>query len=168
MCNAQDVPSRQSRHISSFSVYTLMLYGSISSTVTLRFLRYFSSILYGCLAPVVRSNMITTVGPLVLSGFAAGPSVEGPSAASVSVRFSSLRPGATANDAAAGCVLSADGLRSPTLVKSTGASCGAPDSLVVVFAVLGAPVGDCSVFISTALEDSVLWPGSVCDADAVA
>src|SRR5690242_3783567 len=121
VCTAQNVPSRQSRHISSFSVYTLMLYGSISSTVTLRFLRYFSSILYGCLAPVVSSSIMTTVGPLLLSGFAAGPSVEGPRAASVSVRLSSLRGGGAKDGAAAACVLS-DGFRSPTLVKFTGAS----------------------------------------------
>jgi hypothetical protein len=77
------------------------------STVTLRFLRYFSSILYGCLAPVVKSNMITTVGPLELSGFAAGVSVEGPMA-SVSVRFSSARVAGCAEVGTTGCVLSAD------------------------------------------------------------
>ena len=117
----QNVPSRQSRHINSLSVYTLMLYGSISSTVTLRFFRYFSSILYGCLAPVVSNSMITTVGPLLLSGFAAGPSVEGPRAASVSVRFRSLRGGGAADDDASACV-SSDELISPMLVNSTGAS----------------------------------------------
>ena len=116
-----DVPSRQSRHINSFSVYTLMLYGSMSSTVTLRFFRYLSSILYGCLAPVVSKSIITTVGPLVLSGFAAGPSVEGPRAASVSVRFSSLRAGGAADDDAGCCVISEE-LISPTFVNSTGAS----------------------------------------------
>jgi hypothetical protein len=80
------VPSRQSRHISSFNVYTLILYGSQSSTSTLRFCRYFFSILYGCLAPLVRSSIITSTGPFVLSGFAAGVSVDGP-IASVSARF---------------------------------------------------------------------------------
>ena len=159
MQGVPDVPSRQSRQISSFSVYTLMLYGSIPSTVTLRFFRYLSSILYGCLAPVVSKSIITSVGPLVLSGFAAGPSVEGPRAASVSVRFSSLR--------LEGCVLSA-ALISPTFVDSTGASWGAPESLVVVFVVAGAPVEDGRFVISTALEDSVLWPGSICDAGAAA
>lgn len=46
----------------------------------LRLFRYLSSILYGCLAPVVKSSMITSTGPLVLSGFEAGVSVEGPMA----------------------------------------------------------------------------------------
>ena len=72
------VPSLQSLHISSLSVYTLMLYGSIASTLTFRFFKYLSSILYGCLAPLVRSNVITTTGPLEVSGFAASVSVEGP------------------------------------------------------------------------------------------
>lgn len=66
----------------------MMLYGSIASTFTLRFFKYFSSILYGCRAPVVSSKVITTTGPLELSGFAAGTSVEGP-IASVSARLSS-------------------------------------------------------------------------------
>src|SRR5689334_22180768 len=96
-----------------------MLYGFISSTCMLRFFRYFSSILYGCLAPDIRRSIITNVGPLLLSGFAAGPSVEGPRAASVSVRFSSLRAGGAVDDAA-GCALS-DGLISPMFVNSTGA-----------------------------------------------
>lgn len=72
------LPSLQSLQISSLSVYTLMLYGSIASTLTFRFFKYLSSILYGCLAPLVRSNVITTTGPLEVSGFAAGVSVEGP------------------------------------------------------------------------------------------
>lgn len=86
---SRNVPSRQSRHINSFNVYTLILYGSIASTLTLRFLRYFSSILYGCRAPVVSSNVITTTGPFELSGFVAGVSDEGP-IASVSERVRSV------------------------------------------------------------------------------
>lgn len=85
-----------------------MLYGSMSSTATLRFLRYFSSILYGCRAPVVSSSMITTTGPFELSGFAAGVSVDGP-IASVSLRFRSTGGAgfAGAGGAVVGCALSA-------------------------------------------------------------
>lgn len=144
-----------------------MLNGSIPSTCTLRFFRYFSSILYGCLAPVVRRSIITSVGPLLLSGIAAGPSVEGPRAASVSVRFSSLRTGGAADDDTAGCALS-DGLVSPMLVNSTGAIWGAPESVAVEVVGAGAPVGDWSVFISTALDDSVSWPDAICGAGAFA
>jgi hypothetical protein len=162
-----DIPSRQSRHINSFKLYTLRLYGFISSTCILRFFRYFSSILYGCLAPVVRRSIMTNVGPLLLSGLAAGPSVEGPSAASVSVRFSSLRAGVAVDDDAAGCALS-DGLISPMFVNSTGAIWGAPEAVAVEVVGAGAPVGDWSVSISTALEDSASWAGEVCGADAFA
>lgn len=76
--NGLCLPSRQSLHINSFRVYTLMLYGSLASTCTLRFFKYFSSILYGCRAPVVSNNVIMHTGPSELSGFAAGVSVEGP------------------------------------------------------------------------------------------
>lgn len=62
---------------------------------------------------------MTNVGPLLLSGFAAGPSVEGPRAASVSVRFNSLRAGAAVGDVA-GCVLPEE-LISSMFVTSTGA-----------------------------------------------
>ena len=111
---------------------------------------------------------MTNVGPLLLSGLAAGPSVEGPSAASVSVRFSSLRAGAAADDDdAASCALS-DGLISPMFVNSTGAIWGAPEPVAVEGVGAGAPVGDWSVSISTALEDSVSWPGAVCGAGAFA
>jgi len=74
-----------------------MLYGSMFSTLILRFLRYFSSILYGCLAPLVRSSMMTSTGPLVLSGFEAGVSVEGPMA-SVSARFKAVGGAGFADD----------------------------------------------------------------------
>jgi hypothetical protein len=60
--------SLHSLNINSFNVYTLMLNGSffplsvVPGIVTLRFVRYLSSILYGCLAPDVSSNVITRTG----------------------------------------------------------------------------------------------------------
>ena len=41
-----------------------MWIGLLSATSTFLFFRYFSSILYGCLAPVGNSNVITSVGPV--------------------------------------------------------------------------------------------------------
>lgn len=142
-------PSRQSLHINSLRVYTLMLYGSMSSTVTLRFLRYFSSILYGCRAPVVSSNMITTTGPLVLSGFRAGVSVEGP-IASVSVRL--RLAGAAALEGDDGTGVSSEGCATAgvcegaLLLTSTGCTAGFTEE---------SDGGRC--FISTGLEDRAPW-----------
>lgn len=87
-----------------------MLYGSMASIATLRFFKYLSSILYGCLAPVVRSSIITNTGPFELSGAAAGVSVEGPMA-SVSERFRLAGVAGFADDDGAGCVFS-EGLTS--------------------------------------------------------
>jgi hypothetical protein len=141
------------------------------STVTLRFLRYLSSILYGCLFPVVRSSMMTTVGPLVLSGFAAGESVEGPMA-SVSVRFSSARGAGCAEVGTAGCVPSAEveseAAGSAWGVWDVSVSCvavvavaGAVSGAVVVAAVVavsGAAAGGVwRVRISTGAEDRASW-----------
>jgi hypothetical protein len=83
------------------------------------------------------------------------------------VRFSSLRAGAAADDDAAGCVLS-DWLISPMFVNSTGAIWGAPEPVAVEVVGAGAPVGDWSVSISTALEDSASWPDAVCGTGAFA
>jgi hypothetical protein len=155
--NALNVPSRQSRHISSFRVYTSMLYGSMSATSTPRFLRYFSSILYGCLAPVDgRSSIITTTGPFEASGTAAGVSVEGPMA-SVSARFKAVGGAGFADDATAVC----DGCAViDSFVWGTVISAGAAEVLVSVEA--GAAVvvdaGTASdggnVLISTGLDDN--------------
>ena len=77
--------SLHSLSINSFSVYTLILNGSFfpfsvtPGTVTFRFAKYFSSILYGCRAPDVRSNVITRAGPASLATIGAGMlSIEGP------------------------------------------------------------------------------------------
>ena len=76
--------SLHSLNINSFNVYTLMLYGSffplsvILGTLTLRFVRYFSSILYGCRAPDVRSKVIRRTVPASLTTEVGGLSVEGP------------------------------------------------------------------------------------------
>jgi hypothetical protein len=71
--------SRHSLNINSFNVYTLMLSGSflplsvVSGTLTPRFIKYFSSILYGCRAPVEeRSNVIITTGPEALVAVGVG------------------------------------------------------------------------------------------------
>jgi hypothetical protein len=75
--------SLHSLNINSFNVYTLMLNGSffpadvVPGTFTFRFVRYFSSILYGCRAPEVSSNVMTRTGPASLAttgvSIASGP-----------------------------------------------------------------------------------------------
>ena len=76
--------SLHSLNINSFNVYTLILYGSFlpvsvtPGTFTLRLIRYFSSILYGCLAPDVRRRVITRIGPASLITGVGGVSVDGP------------------------------------------------------------------------------------------
>ena len=80
------LPSRQSLSISSFSLYRLMLIGLLPSTVTLRFFKYFSSSLYGCLAPVLlKSNVMNKTGPSISDslGTGVGLSVAGPIAGAV-------------------------------------------------------------------------------------
>ena len=79
--------------MSSLSVYTEILKGSFRpvsvtpGTVTLRFVRYFSSILYGCLAPDGTSNVMTRTGPASLLFTGAGvASVDGGPMASESSR----------------------------------------------------------------------------------
>lgn len=59
----------------------LMFAGLLSSTLTLRFFKYLSSILYGCLAPFVNNSVIINIGPNMTSGSCGkggGFSVEGP------------------------------------------------------------------------------------------
>jgi hypothetical protein len=77
--------SLHSRNINSFSVYTLILNGSFfpfsvtPGTLTFRFVRYFSSILYGWRAPDVSSKVITNTGPASLVvGTVGMVSTEGP------------------------------------------------------------------------------------------
>lgn len=87
------LPSRQSLNMSSFSLYRLMLIGLLPSTVTLRFRRYFSSSLYGCLAPVLlKSKVMNKTGPSISDslGTGVGLSVAGPIAGAV---FSLVREG---------------------------------------------------------------------------
>ena len=80
------LPSRQSLSISSFSLYRLMLIGLLPSTVTFRFFKYFSSSLYGCLAPVLlKSKVMNKTGPSSSDslGTGVGLSVAGPIAGAV-------------------------------------------------------------------------------------
>jgi hypothetical protein len=76
--------SLHSRKINSFSVYTLMLYGSFlppsvkAGTTTFRFVRYFSSSLYGCRAPDVRRSVISSTGPASLVTSFGSISIDGP------------------------------------------------------------------------------------------
>ena len=80
------LPSRQSLNMSSLSLYRLMLIGLLPSTVTLRFRRYFSSSLYGCLAPVLlKSKVMNRTGPSISDslGTGVGLSVAGPIAGAV-------------------------------------------------------------------------------------
>lgn len=55
-----------------------MLSGFIPSTVTLRFRKYRSSILKGCLAPVGKSRVIMMAGPEDGSSCTEGASMAGP------------------------------------------------------------------------------------------
>lgn len=64
-----------------------MLSGFMLSTVTLRFRKYRSSILKGCLAPVGKSRVIMRAGPEAGSGCTEGASIAGP-IASLSFRKS--------------------------------------------------------------------------------
>ena len=137
----------------------------MSSTTTLRFLRYLSSILYGCLAPVEGSSSImTTTGPFELSGFAAGVSVEGP-IASVSARLRFVGGAGFVGDVAAICELVAG-----IVSEVCGTSISAGPVVVVVSeacAVLlvgadAAPDGG-NVFISTGLDDNSSWAFSARD-----
>lgn len=151
-----------------------MLYGSMASTVTLRFFRYFSSILYGCRAPVVSNSMMTTTGPFELSGFAAGVSVEGP-IASVSLRLRSAGAAgfAEADGAASGCVLvaccAACGCGVDVCVDAGGGVSAVGASVVVA---AGSEDDAGNVFISTGLEERASCralvgrePGGVCWVD---
>lgn len=146
--------SRQSRQISSFNVYTLMLYGSMASTSTLRFLRYLASILYGCRAPVVSSSIMTTTGPLVWSGIAAGVSVDGPMA-SLSLRLMSV--GGAGFAVAASAAGSSDCCACVAGVSIDMGSEGSGACAVEVVAA-GSGVDAGSVFISTGLDDNASWP----------
>lgn len=153
-CHGVCSPSRQSRQMSSFKVYTLILYGSMASTSTLRFLRYLASILYGCRAPVVSSSIMTTTGPLVWSGIAAGVSVDGPMA-SLSLRLMSV--GGAGFDAAVDAAGSSDNCACVAGVSIDTGSDGWGACAVEVVAA-GSGVGAGSVFISTGLDDSASWP----------
>jgi hypothetical protein len=128
-----------------------MLYGSMFSTLTFRFFRYFSSILYGCLALLVRSSIITSTGPFVLSGFAAGVSVDGPMA-SVSARFKAGGGASFAGDEEApGASSGVLGSTSCAVGAAIGAAAGASVVCVGVSAGAG-PAPDASkVLISTEL-----------------
>jgi hypothetical protein len=137
-----------------------MLYGSMFSTSTLRFLRYFSSILYGCLAPVEgRSSIMTTTGPFEVSGTAAGVSVEGP-IASVSARFKVVGGAGFADDVAAICEGCAGTV---SVVWGTVISAGlvvvvtSAEFCAVVFVAAGAAPDGGNVLISTGLDDSSSW-----------
>jgi hypothetical protein len=131
------------------------LNGSLSSTVTLRLARYFASTLHGCLAPVVRSSVITTAGPSVLSGTAAGASVEGPMA-SVSARFSGAGAAGGAEDNGAGCAFSEVLVSAVCGVEvAIGAASDGPETCAVVLGdgAACAVAGGCNVAISTGMDD---------------
>ena len=53
-------------------MYTLMFVGLLSVTLTFLFLRYLSSILYGCLAPVFKSSVMVRLAPVLSDSFAGG------------------------------------------------------------------------------------------------
>jgi hypothetical protein len=132
-----------------------MLYGSISSTVTSRFFRYFSSILYGCRAPVEgRSSIITTTGPFEASGTAAGVSVEGP-IASVSARVRLVGGAVFAVDMTTVCEVEA-GIVSEVCgtAISAGPVATAAEGCAAVVTAAGAAPDEGSVCSSTGLEDS--------------
>jgi hypothetical protein len=101
----------------------------------------------------VRSSIITSTGPLVLSGFAAGVSVDGP-IASVSARFNAAGGAGFADGEAA------TGASSEVLVSATcgveaaiGAAAGVSATCVLVLAGAGTAPEAWRVLISTGLDD---------------
>jgi len=134
------------------------------STLMLRFFRYFSSILYGCLAPLVRSSIITSTGPLVLSGFAAGVSVDGP-IASVSARFNAAGGAGFADgEAATGAFSEALVSTAGGVEVAIGAVTGVSATCVPVFAEAGTTPDAWRVLISTGLDDRP-WSLLLCGRD---
>lgn len=134
------------------------------STLMLRFFRYFSSILYGCLAPLVRSSIITSTGPLVLSGFAAGVSVDGP-IASVSARFNAAGGAGFADgEAATGAFSEALVSTAGGVEVAIGAVAGVSATCVPVFAEAGTTPDAWRVLISTGLDDRP-WSLLLCGRD---
>ena len=119
---------------------------------------------------------MTTVGPLELSGFAAGVSVEGPMA-SVSVRFSSVRAAGWADVGTAGCVLSAEAgstwpvgdasvgwavvvvVAVPRAVAASVVGAAAAAAAVVVVVVVVVAVSVWRVRISRGAADRASWAG---------
>lgn len=97
---------------------------------------------------------MTSTGPFVLSGAAAGVSVEGPMA-SVSARLRLEGGAGFTNDEGAGSVLS-EGLVSVEggVESVVWAVVGVSDSCAVVFADAGVAAEAGSVLISTGLDDS--------------
>lgn len=134
------------------------------STLMLRFFRYFSSILYGCLAPLVRSSIITSTGPLVLSGFAAGVSVDGP-IASVSARFNAAGGAGFADgEAATGAFSEALVSTAGGVEVAIGAVTGVSATCVPVFAEAGTTPDAWRVLISTGLDERP-WSLLLCGRD---
>lgn len=103
---------------------------------------------------MVRSSIITSTGPLVLSGFAAGVSVEGPMA-SVSARFKFAGGAGFADDDAAswlsseGSISAADGAGTSTGLVTDASGTGA-----AVLVDVGPAADAGSVLSSTGLDDN--------------
>ena len=122
---------RQSVHISSLSLYPVIAIGSNTPSAfadfatALRFVRYFSSILYGCLAPVVSMRLMFSAGPAALAaGAKRSVSVAGPRA-SVCWRVRGMGKDATALAGSSG--VACDGVAWVSMagaaVVKTGATC---------------------------------------------
>jgi hypothetical protein len=123
----------------------------MASTVTLRFFKYRSSILYGCLAPEASSSVITTAGPVDVSTFAVGPSVEGPMASGVSWA-------AAEGASACGCELEACGAGGEVSCDGICAAGAAGDGSVVC-AAAGWAAGEVVV---SAADDGAAAPDCCC------
>ncbi len=144
-----------------------MRIGLLSGTLTFLFFRYFSSILYGCLAPVGKSNVITSVGPVESAslGIGVGWSDEGPiagvmnwrvrSASAGGVLCEAFSPGEKIEGSGGGNI---DGLRADEI--SAGLRCSVETSSPLCMEVMSLDpsrlddLGRCSsLLISTDVDD---------------
>lgn len=113
---------RQSVQINSFNLYPLKHSGSNCPLEpfgsVFRFLRYFSSILYGCLWPVVSMRVMLRTGPVAAEGTLMGFSVAGPRA-SVCIRVNAGADFGCSEAAVVGC----EGVGAAADVPSSSAGC---------------------------------------------
>lgn len=147
-----------------------MLIGLFPSTVTLRFRRYFSSSLYGCLAPVLlKSKVMNKTGPSISDslGTGVGLSVAGPIAGAV---FSLVRGGGVVSSGVGGLfawtVFKGSGIWGSKF-KGEGEDCVpfCPFSLEYSIGSAAAAGAGADIFADATLV-TPCWPTSLASADA--